>query len=53
MLIDTPFQPGFGDKLGVDVSGSPMTEVIRKCRGGGYEGVGEGDMGRVLGFVGA
>ncbi|RDW75297.1 cytochrome P450-2 [Coleophoma cylindrospora] len=31
-LIDRPHQPGFVDKLGLDISGSPMTESIRRCR---------------------
>lgn len=31
-LIDRPPQPDFIDKLGVDVSGSPMTDRIRCCR---------------------
>lgn len=31
-LIDRPHQPGFLDKLGVDITGSPMTDQIRRCR---------------------
>ncbi|QDS76443.1 hypothetical protein FKW77_004518 [Venturia effusa] len=34
-LIDRPHQPGFLDKLGVDLTGSPMTDQIRKCRAAG------------------
>jgi len=31
-LIDRPHQPGFVDKLGIDITGSPMTDVIKRCR---------------------
>ncbi|TVY44838.1 Phenylacetate 2-hydroxylase [Lachnellula subtilissima] len=31
-LIDRPYQHGFADKLGLDVSGAAMTEPIRRCR---------------------
>ena len=31
-LLDRQHQPGFVDKLGIDISGSPLTDVIRKCR---------------------
>ncbi|KAH8895566.1 cytochrome P450, partial [Thozetella sp. PMI_491] len=31
-LIDRPPQPGFLDKLGIDLSGSALTPVVKKCR---------------------
>jgi phenylacetate 2-hydroxylase len=31
-LIDRPFQHGFADILGLDISGAAMTEPIRRCR---------------------
>lgn len=31
-LIDRPFQHGFADKLDYDLSGSSMTEPIKRCR---------------------
>lgn len=31
-LIDRPPQPGFTDKLGLDPTGSPMTDSVRRCR---------------------
>ncbi|KAK4502089.1 hypothetical protein PRZ48_007900 [Zasmidium cellare] len=31
-LSDRPHQPGFVDKLGIDLTGFPMTEQLRKCR---------------------
>lgn len=34
-LIDRPHQPGFVDKLGIDLTGSCMTDQIRKCRAAG------------------
>ncbi|EXJ90262.1 hypothetical protein A1O1_03361 [Capronia coronata CBS 617.96] len=34
-LIDRPHQPGFLDKLGIDLTGSCMTDQIRKCRAAG------------------
>ena len=34
-LIDRPHQPGFVDRLGIDLTGFPMTEQIRKCRAAG------------------
>lgn len=34
-LIDRPHQPGFVDQLGVDLTGMPMTDQIRKCRQAG------------------
>lgn len=40
-LIDRPHQPGFLDKLGVDLTGSPMTEQIRKCRAAGMRALGK------------
>ncbi|RDI85215.1 hypothetical protein Vi05172_g4794 [Venturia inaequalis] len=40
-LIDRPHQPGFLDKLGVDLTGSPMTDQIRKCRAAGMRALGK------------
>lgn len=40
-LIDRPHQPGFLDKLGVDLTGSPMTPQIRKCRAAGMRALGK------------
>jgi phenylacetate 2-hydroxylase len=34
-LIDRPHQPGFVDRLGIDLTGFPMTEQVRKCRAAG------------------
>lgn len=34
-LSDRPHQPGFVDKLGIDLTGFPMTDQIRKCRAAG------------------
>ncbi|KFA62646.1 hypothetical protein S40285_08027 [Stachybotrys chlorohalonatus IBT 40285] len=34
-LIDRPHQPGFVDKLGIDLTGSCMTDQVRKCRAAG------------------
>ncbi|KAF2703726.1 cytochrome P450 [Pleomassaria siparia CBS 279.74] len=34
-LIDRPHQPGFVDKLGIDLTGFPMTDQLRKCRAAG------------------
>ncbi|KAI1624204.1 cytochrome P450 [Exophiala viscosa] len=31
-LINRPPQPGFSDMLGLDPTGSPMTESVRRCR---------------------
>jgi phenylacetate 2-hydroxylase len=31
-MTDRVHQPGFVDKLGIDISGSPLTDQIRKCR---------------------
>ena len=31
-LLDRQHQPGFVDKLGIDISRSPLTNVIKKCR---------------------
>ncbi|KAF2091592.1 cytochrome P450 [Saccharata proteae CBS 121410] len=31
-ILDRPYQPGFVDKLGVDITGSSMTDQIRRCR---------------------
>lgn len=40
-LIDRPHQPGFLDKLGVDLTSSPMTPQIRKCRAAGMRALGK------------
>lgn len=34
-LIDRPHQPGFVDRLGIDLTGFPMTDQVRKCRAAG------------------
>ncbi|KAI1344644.1 cytochrome P450 [Xylariaceae sp. FL0016] len=34
-LLDRPHQPGFVDKLGIDLTGSSMTDQVRKCRAAG------------------
>jgi phenylacetate 2-hydroxylase len=34
-MLDRIHQPGFVDKLGIDISGSPLTDQIRKCRNAG------------------
>ncbi|RDW85991.1 hypothetical protein BP5796_04316 [Coleophoma crateriformis] len=31
-MLDRIHQPGFVDNLGIDISGSPLTDQIRKCR---------------------
>jgi hypothetical protein len=31
-MLDRPHHEGYLDLIGVDISGSPMTEQIRKCR---------------------
>ncbi|KAL2415612.1 Phenylacetate 2-hydroxylase [Exophiala dermatitidis] len=40
-LLDRPPQPGFLDKLGVDITGSPMTEQIRRCRAASLKALGK------------
>jgi len=40
-LIDRPWQPGFIDKLGVDISSSPMTPQIKRCRGAALRALGK------------
>ncbi|KAI1868734.1 uncharacterized protein JN550_006309 [Neoarthrinium moseri] len=40
-MIHKPHQPGFVDKLGVDLTGSPMTEQIRKCRAAAMRALGK------------
>jgi phenylacetate 2-hydroxylase len=40
-LIDRPHQPGFLDKLGVDLTGMPMTEQIRRCRQAAMKALGK------------
>ncbi|KAK4942328.1 hypothetical protein LTR10_017935 [Elasticomyces elasticus] len=40
-LIDRPWQPGFIDKLGVDISSSPMTPVIKRCRSAALKALGK------------
>ncbi|KAI0483341.1 cytochrome P450 [Xylariaceae sp. FL0804] len=39
-LVHRPPQPGFVDRLGVDLTGSPMTEQIRRCRAAGMRALG-------------
>lgn len=41
LLIDRPFQPGFVDKLGIDITGSSMTEQIRRCRQAAMKALGK------------
>jgi phenylacetate 2-hydroxylase len=40
-MIHRPHQPGFVDKLGVDLTGCPMTDQIRKCRAAGMRALGK------------
>ncbi|ETS87810.1 hypothetical protein PFICI_01638 [Pestalotiopsis fici W106-1] len=40
-MIHRPAQPGFVEKLGVDLTGSPMTEQIRKCRAAAMRALGK------------
>ncbi len=40
-LIDRPHQPGFVDKLGIDLTGMPMTPQLRKCRMAGMRALGK------------
>jgi phenylacetate 2-hydroxylase len=40
-MIDRPHQPGFLDKLGVDLTGSPMTSQIRRCRAAAMRALGK------------
>ena len=40
-LIDRPHQPGFLDHLGIDISGSPMTEEIKRCRQAAMKALGK------------
>jgi phenylacetate 2-hydroxylase len=40
-LIDRPPQPGFVDKLGVDITGSSMTDQIRRCRAAAMRALGK------------
>lgn len=40
-LIDRPWQPGFIDKLGVDISSSPMTPQIKRCRAAAMRALGK------------
>lgn len=40
-LIDRPPQPGFVDKLGVDITGSSMTLQIRRCRAAAMRALGK------------
>ncbi|KAK9774901.1 putative Cytochrome P450 [Seiridium cardinale] len=40
-MIHRPPQPGFVEKLGVDLTGSPMTEQIRKCRAAAMKALGK------------
>lgn len=40
-LLDRPQQPGFLDKLGVDITGSPFTDQIRRCRAAAMRALGK------------
>lgn len=40
-MIHRPAQPGFVEKLGVDLTGSPMTDQIRKCRAAAIRALGK------------
>jgi phenylacetate 2-hydroxylase len=39
-LIDRPWQPGFINHLGIDISSSPMIPTIRKCRAAAMKALG-------------
>lgn len=40
-LSDRPHQPAFVDKLGIDLTGFPMTDQLRKCRAAGMRALGK------------
>lgn len=40
-LIDRPDQPGFVEKLGVDITGTSMTDQIRRCRASAMRALGK------------
>lgn len=40
-LVDRPSQAGFLDKLGVDITGSPLTDQIRRCRAAALKALGK------------
>lgn len=40
-LSDRPDQPGFVEKLGVDITGTSLTEQIRKCRAAAMRALGK------------
>ncbi|RDW74814.1 hypothetical protein BP6252_05956 [Coleophoma cylindrospora] len=40
-MLDRVHQPGFVDNLGIDISGSPLTEQIRKCRNAALKALGK------------
>jgi phenylacetate 2-hydroxylase len=40
-MIHRPIQPGFDGNLGVDLTGMPMTEQIRKCRAAAMRALGK------------
>jgi phenylacetate 2-hydroxylase len=40
-LADRSWQPGFIDKLGIDISSSPLTPTIKKCRGAAMKALGK------------
>ncbi|OAP58964.1 hypothetical protein AYL99_06261 [Fonsecaea erecta] len=40
-LVDRPAQPGFLDKVGVDITGSSLTDQIRRCRAASLKALGK------------
>ncbi|RDW58438.1 hypothetical protein BP5796_12368 [Coleophoma crateriformis] len=40
-ILDRPHHKGFLDKIGVDISGSPMTDQIRRCRTAALKALGK------------
>lgn len=40
-LSDRPHQPGFVDRLGIDLTGFPMTDQLRKCRAAAMRALGK------------
>lgn len=47
-LIDRPHQPGFVDRLGIDLTGFPMTDQVRKCRAAGMRALAKVSIALVL-----
>ncbi|RDW85998.1 hypothetical protein BP5796_04323 [Coleophoma crateriformis] len=40
-ILDRPYQPGFHDKLGIDLSGSSITEQYKRCRSAALKALGK------------